>query len=80
MADEKCREVQAWMQKADNDLRGAQIDLQANPALIEDALFHCQQAAKKAMKAFLAGRKTSLSVRHMTSTNWLWRASGWMPV
>lgn len=64
MADEKCREVQAWMQKADNDLRGAQIDLQANPALIEDALFHCQQAAEKAMKAFLAAKDVPFRKTH----------------
>ena len=32
---------------------GAQIDLDASPPLIEDALFHCQQACEKAMKGFL---------------------------
>lgn len=53
MADEKRREVQAWLRRADNDLRSAQVDLAADPPLIEDALFHCQQAAEKAMKAFL---------------------------
>ncbi len=53
MADEKQLEVQAWLRKAGNDLRGAQVDLAAEPPLIEDALFHSQQAAEKAMKAFL---------------------------
>jgi len=50
---EKIAEVRAWLQKAQNDLRGADIDLAASPPLIEDALFHCQQAAEKAMKGFL---------------------------
>lgn len=53
MQPEKGSEVRAWLQKAADDLRGADIDLGADPPFIEDALFHCQQAAEKAMKAFL---------------------------
>ena len=53
MRAEKISEVKSWFQKAANDLRGAKIDLQASPPLIEDALFHCQQAAEKSMKGFL---------------------------
>lgn len=47
------RETRAWLVKASNDLRGAEIDLAAVPPLTEDALFHCQQAAEKTFKAFL---------------------------
>lgn len=47
-------ETREWLQKAALDLRGAQIDLEADPPLLEDALFHCQQAVEKALKAFLA--------------------------
>jgi len=54
MRPETVAEARAWFQKAANDLRGADIDLAANPPLIEDALFHCQQAAEKSMKGFLA--------------------------
>jgi len=64
MADEKLQEVQSWLQKADNDLRGAQVDLAAEPPLIEDALFHCQQAAEKAMKAFLTAHGTTFRKTH----------------
>ncbi len=46
-------DTKGWLIKAANDLRGAEIDLAANPPLVEDALFHCQQAAEKAFKAFL---------------------------
>lgn len=53
MQPEKLAEVRSWLKKAANDLRGADIDLAANPPLIEDMLFHCQQAAEKALKAFL---------------------------
>jgi HEPN domain-containing protein len=64
MADEKRQEVQAWLQKADNDLRSARVDLAAEPPLIEDALFHCQQAAEKAMKAFLTAHDTTFRKTH----------------
>jgi HEPN domain-containing protein len=53
MQPEKLAEVRAWLKKAANDLKAAEIDLAASPPLLEDALFHCQQAAEKAMKGFL---------------------------
>jgi HEPN domain-containing protein len=53
MKPEKILEVKAWLKKAADDLRGAEIDLAATPPLIEDALFHCQQACEKSLKGFL---------------------------
>lgn len=47
-------ETRAWLEKAALDLRGARIDVDAAPPLLEDALFHCQQAVEKTLKAFLA--------------------------
>jgi HEPN domain-containing protein len=64
MADRKQREVDAWIRKADNDMRGARIDMDAAPPLVEDALFHCQQAVEKAMKAFLTARDISFRKTH----------------
>ena len=64
MADEKRKEIQAWLTKAANDLRGAEVDLAADPPLVEDALFHCQQAAEKAMKAFLTAHDTIFRKTH----------------
>src|SRR5919199_4528664 len=46
-------DTRGWIERAVNDLRGAQIDLAASPPLVEDALFHCQQATEKLLKAFL---------------------------
>lgn len=43
----------SWFEKAHKDLRCAQIDLAAGPPAPEDALYHCQQAAEKALKGFL---------------------------
>jgi HEPN domain-containing protein len=50
---ERIAEAREWLVKAALDLRGAQIDLEAMPPLLEDALFHCQQAVEKSLKAFL---------------------------
>jgi HEPN domain-containing protein len=47
-------EARGWLQKASGDLRAAVHDLAANPPLLDDAVFHCQQAAEKAFKGFLA--------------------------
>ncbi|MFY9822874.1 MAG: HEPN domain-containing protein [Thermoanaerobaculia bacterium] len=47
-------DVRAWLARAAADLRAGEVDLAASPPLLEDVLFHCQQAAEKALKAFLA--------------------------
>jgi len=49
----KIEETTAWFAKAHGDLRAARVDLDADPPLTEDALFHCQQAVEKALKGFL---------------------------
>lgn len=50
----KVEETRSWFRKAQDDLRAAAVDMGAHPPLLEDALFHCQQAVEKAMKGFLA--------------------------
>ncbi len=47
-------ETREWLEKVVLDLRAARIDLEAAPPLLEDTLFHCQQAVEKTLKAFLA--------------------------
>ncbi len=46
-------DTRAWLVRAREDLRGAEIDLAASPPLLGDAAFHCQQAVEKTLKAFL---------------------------
>lgn len=53
MSPDKLAEVRGWIVKANDDLRGAEVDLAATPPLSGDALFHCQQAVEKALKGFL---------------------------
>jgi HEPN domain-containing protein len=46
-------ETKSWFIKAANDLRAAVHEFSAEPPLLGDIVFHCQQAAEKAMKGFL---------------------------
>jgi len=46
-------DTRAWLVKAAQDLRRVEILLAADPPDPEGALFHSQQAAEKALKAFL---------------------------
>ena len=64
MQPDKAAVVRSWLSKAASDLRGAHIDLEADPPLIEDALFHCQQAAEKSLKAFLTAHDTPFKKTH----------------
>jgi len=41
------------LSRAELDLRAAKVDLGADPPLLADAAFHCQQAVEKALKALL---------------------------
>ena len=47
-------EVRAWLSKAGKDLAAATYELQAAPPFSDDIVFHAQQAAEKALKAFLS--------------------------
>jgi HEPN domain-containing protein len=42
-----------WLERAREDLETAAFSLTADPPFARSALFHCQQAVEKAMKAFL---------------------------
>ncbi|HLF68703.1 MAG TPA: HEPN domain-containing protein [Gaiellaceae bacterium] len=52
--DAREQEVSAWLTRARQDLRAAEVDLRVEPPLLGDAAFHCQQAVEKALKALLA--------------------------
>jgi HEPN domain-containing protein len=55
--DEAKRElVRQWLQKALHDLIAARLLCRQEPAVMDVAIYHCQQAAEKAVKAFLVFR------------------------
>lgn len=50
----RIEDTRAWLRKAALDLDSARILCKHEPAHLGNAVFHCQQAAEKALKAFLA--------------------------
>jgi HEPN domain-containing protein len=54
--------IQEWVTKADEDLQAAR--LLGDAKLIAPALFHCQQAAEKAIKGFLCASDFPLEKTH----------------
>ncbi|MBM3746669.1 MAG: HEPN domain-containing protein [Acidobacteria bacterium] len=57
-------ETRAWLSKAAADLRAAQAMRELDPPLLEAAVFHCQQAAEKALKGFLTWHQVSFRKTH----------------
>ena len=53
MADLPVPEAKAWMIKAWRDLETARRAAGGEPPFYDVAVYHCQQAAEKAVKAFL---------------------------
>ncbi|MBU0967469.1 MAG: HEPN domain-containing protein [Proteobacteria bacterium] len=54
MDEATSNEVGQWLQKADHDLRSAARLMSGDgEALLDTAVYHCQQAAEKALKAYL---------------------------
>jgi HEPN domain-containing protein len=53
MADAPVSEAKAWMVKAWRDLETARRAAIGEPPFYDVAVYHCQQAAEKAVKAFL---------------------------
>jgi HEPN domain-containing protein len=55
--------ARAWLLKADSDLANAELCLAAGKAL-DTACFHCQQAAEKALKAYLIAKNVEFPFVH----------------
>ena len=55
----------AWLQRARSDLRLGRVAMNARGVLPEDAAFHAQQCAEKALKALLLHRGISFPKTHV---------------
>ena len=64
MDDAKAELVRAWLIKARNDLDTARQIGSLPDGHLDTAIYHCQQAAEKAIKAFLAFREHDLERTH----------------
>jgi HEPN domain-containing protein len=64
MQPEARREADEWLQRAQSDLLIAERALQGTPTLADQAAYHAQQAAEKALKAFLAANNRPLRKTH----------------
>jgi len=60
MADPKETVVAAWVAKAQRDLASAFRLLEGDQPYLDTAVYHCQQAAEKALKGFLAAQDQPL--------------------
>ncbi len=53
MTDAKALLVTSWLTKAQHDLTSARVLAANDPPLLDTAIYHCQQAAEKAVKGYL---------------------------
>jgi HEPN domain-containing protein len=53
MNEAKRQLVKSWLIKAEHDLISAHVLAAHKPPLLDTAVYHCQQAAEKALKGFL---------------------------
>lgn len=60
----KINETRAWLEKAVQDLQSAKWLLSSPDALYNAVGFHCQQAAEKTLKAFLAWQDEPFEKTH----------------
>ena len=51
--DARTAETKSWLMKAASDLRAAGYEFTAGPPLLDDIVFHAQQAVEKVLKGFL---------------------------
>ena len=64
MADINVTDAKAWMVKAWRDLETARRAADGKPPFYDVAVYHCQQSAEKAVKAFLVQHDKSYEKTH----------------
>ena len=62
MDPEHVKEVEQWLVKSQRDLSAARVLFQSQ--LFDITVYHCQQCAEKALKAYLAYQQESLQRTH----------------
>ena len=67
MDEPKIHEIKQWILKADHDFVSAERLLAGDPPLRDTAVYHCQQAAEKILKAYLTLRDAPFQKVHTLS-------------
>jgi hypothetical protein len=74
MDEATINEVRQWLHKADHDLRSAARLMSGDDEpLLDTAVYHCQQAAEKALKAYLTAHAVVFSKIHLLSPEVSWK-------
>jgi HEPN domain-containing protein len=55
---------EAWLLKAESDLRFAEVGLRQDEPITDGAIYHTQQCAEKALKGFLAFHQSNIKKTH----------------
>lgn len=64
MSDELYPTVKAWLVRARNDLATAEFLIEGRADLLDTAVYHCQQAGEKALKAWLVSQNMPVQKTH----------------
>lgn len=64
MDEAKRREIKGWLTKRQRDLKSARRLMTGDEPLLDTAVYHCQQAAEKAIKAYLTYRGIPFEKTH----------------
>jgi len=64
MDDAKVVEIRQWMLKARHDIESSRLLLASDPQILDTAVYHCQQAAEKVLKAYLTLHDTPFTKTH----------------
>lgn len=77
MNEEKRTEIQKWLIKAQHDLGSARRLMEGDEPYLDTAVYHCQQAVEKALKAFLTYHDVSFEKTH---DSWPGLRPGFLPL
>lgn len=64
MDREHCNEIQQWLLKSRRDLEAARLLFKSQISLLDVVVYHCQQSAEKALKAYLTYQNVIVKKTH----------------
>ncbi|MDB9535728.1 HEPN domain-containing protein [Dolichospermum planctonicum CS-1226] len=70
MDNAKFAETRQWLIKSQRDLKAAYVLLNNEESLLDAVVYHCQQAAEKALKAYLTRSHLKMTKRTRKFLNW----------